>query len=519
MFDKKPMNRLIIIVIAILYGGPVTVWSCTMFTATRKGVTLAAFNNDWWNPNPRVFFIPGTDSAYGRICFGFDFPQGGMNEKGLVWDWLSCPEVAYAKSAEKEIYPGKWVFDDILARCATVEEGVALLKKYDLSQFNQSHFLLVDKSGKSAVVEGDNVFFTQKDGRVLTNFHIADGDNPASPCPRFAMIEKALRDCQVTVASFRGMLASAHMENSAGPTQYSYIADPVQGRLFLYQFHDYANEVILNLAADLGERNRIVEMASLFPASFAKDEYKNQGNNGMRPKHIAELFEESLKLNNFHTICRNLIRNQHEFADEMVFEPGELSDIGYYFFCEKRYNLALNTLLINAGLFPEFADSFLFLGCLYEETGDCSKARENYERAFAINPGLTIAQKKANRLEARIHDHQKRRMTACLVDSLGESAFEKPADLAPYTSEYQLAQGPFFRTGNLQVTIGPERTLLLWYPKLPVYKYRSSPQEGVFIQENDPQFSISFEKDVDGNIEKMVCTYPGGEIFKRRKIR
>ena len=513
------MYRLITIVFAIYCGSSIRLWPCTMFTATQKGVTLAAFNNDWWDPNPRVFFTPGTSGTYGRICFGFDFPLGGMNEKGLVWDWLECPEVAYTNSAVKENPPGKWVFDDILAGCATVEEGVALLKKYDLSQFSRSHFLLVDKSGKSAIVEGDNVFFAQKKYQILTNVRIAEGNDGVSSCARYAMTEKALQNGQVTIATFRKVLASAHVENGTGPTQYSYIADPIHGRLYLYQFHDYANEVVLNFTTDLGGQKRIVKLASLFPPSFAKDDYKNQSNNGLRPKHITEFFEESLPLDDFPTIYRNLLRQQQEFADEMVLEPSELSDRGYYYFCAKRYDLALKTLLINAGMFPKFADTFLNLGFLYEETGDYPKARESYERAFALNPHLTIAQKEAKRLEARHLDSQTYQPATSLNEALGDRPYEQPAALVPYTGEYELARNQFFKTGSLRITIGPEQTLLLWYPKLPVYRYRASPHEGIFTQENDPRFSIAFEKDPKGNIEKMTCTYPDGVVFQRRKIR
>jgi tetratricopeptide (TPR) repeat protein len=518
-FGEGLRCRLLMVVIAIICGSSFRLSSCTMFTATQKGVTLAAFNNDWWDPNPRVFFMPGTNGLYGRICIGFDFPLGGMNEKGLVWDWLTCSKVTCTNSAGKEIPRGKWVFDDILARCATVEEGVALLKKYDLSQFNHSHFLLVDKSGKSAVVEGDGVIFGQKQYQVLTNFRLGDGNDQTPPCERYAMTEKALRNSLVTVPAFCKMLASAHMENGASPTQYSYVADLTHGRLYLYQFHDYANEVALDLAADLGKPYRIVELARLFPPLFAKDEYKNHGSNGLRPKHLAELFEESLPLNDFPTILRNLLRQQREFADEMVFEPAELSDRGYYYYCEKKYDLALNTLLINAELFPKFADTFLHLGCLYEETGDFPQAKKNYEIAFALNPDLTIARKKAKQVETRLQETQTYQTAIGLKVALDEPVHERPARLASYTGEYELARNRFFRAGNLRVTIGPEHTLLLWYPKLPVYKYRATLHEGVFIQENDPQFSISFMKDARGNVENIACTYPGGAVFQRRKIQ
>ena len=64
--------------------------ACTMIMVAKKGVLLAGNNEDWKNPKTYVWFVPASEKAYGRVCFGFDrgfgYAQGGMNDQGLFID-------------------------------------------------------------------------------------------------------------------------------------------------------------------------------------------------------------------------------------------------------------------------------------------------------------------------------------------------------------------------------------------------------------------------------------------------
>ena len=53
-----------------------------MFKITQGGKTLVGNNEDYWNPNTRVWFEQSEGEKMGAMYVGFDdlYPQGGMNE-------------------------------------------------------------------------------------------------------------------------------------------------------------------------------------------------------------------------------------------------------------------------------------------------------------------------------------------------------------------------------------------------------------------------------------------------------
>ena len=67
---------------------------CSMFRITKNGQTLVCNNEDYSNPNTKVWYRPNRDGKYGAIYFGFDdlIPQGGINEAGLVFDYFGLSE-------------------------------------------------------------------------------------------------------------------------------------------------------------------------------------------------------------------------------------------------------------------------------------------------------------------------------------------------------------------------------------------------------------------------------------------
>ena len=52
---------------------------------------LAGNNEDYLDPDTRMWFVPGEDGRHGCMFFGYadGFPQGGMNDAGLFFDGLA----------------------------------------------------------------------------------------------------------------------------------------------------------------------------------------------------------------------------------------------------------------------------------------------------------------------------------------------------------------------------------------------------------------------------------------------
>src|SRR5215467_4853653 len=65
--------------------------ACTIFVLTDSEHTLFCNNEDWSDPKTRIWFVPGNNEHYGGVYLGFDnnFAQGGMNTKGLAFDWVA----------------------------------------------------------------------------------------------------------------------------------------------------------------------------------------------------------------------------------------------------------------------------------------------------------------------------------------------------------------------------------------------------------------------------------------------
>jgi len=113
---------------------------------------------------------PATWQAkYGSVTFnqyGREFPQGGINEAGLVVEIMAVPEGAYPVPDSRP-YIGKAQYRQyLLDRFATVQEviaGDALVRISSSGKGPMTHLLVSDRSGASAVIEfigGTRVVYT-----------------------------------------------------------------------------------------------------------------------------------------------------------------------------------------------------------------------------------------------------------------------------------------------------------------------------------------------------------------------
>ena len=64
--------------------------ACTVFVLVNDKSVLFCDNEDWSNPNTRVWFIQG-EKTHGCVILGFDdsWPQCGMNTAGLAIGWVA----------------------------------------------------------------------------------------------------------------------------------------------------------------------------------------------------------------------------------------------------------------------------------------------------------------------------------------------------------------------------------------------------------------------------------------------
>jgi penicillin V acylase-like amidase (Ntn superfamily) len=183
-----------IVLTALWLMSPQNISACSTFVLAKDGKLLFGRNYDFFTGNgaiivnPRnlaktALVYPGENPAswtakYGSITFnqvGREFPMGGMNEAGLVVEMMWLAEAEYpTPDSRPAVMELQWI-QYILDTSATIEEAKAnnSLVRIMPSE-NHVHFLLLDHSGKAAVVEfikGQTLFYSGDDLPVpaLTN--------------------------------------------------------------------------------------------------------------------------------------------------------------------------------------------------------------------------------------------------------------------------------------------------------------------------------------------------------------
>jgi penicillin V acylase-like amidase (Ntn superfamily) len=259
----------------LLFTAAPPVSACTAFCAANDHTVLVGNNEDYFNPNTRLWFVPGNGKTAGRVYVGFDnmFPQGGMNERGLWFDGFATAPIDPVRSAGKPPLPPNSV-DRVMAECGTVEEVVREFDRYNLRDLRQAVLMFADAAGNSAVIEPDAVLWKKGRYQVQTNFH-QSLPKPEYSCDRFgvatAMLEKA--GPNISVELFRRVLAATHAEGKAS-TVYSNIYDLKRRIMYLYHFHNFENVVVIDLRKELEKGRRTLELPSLFPRTVAAEVFQ-----------------------------------------------------------------------------------------------------------------------------------------------------------------------------------------------------------------------------------------------------
>jgi penicillin V acylase-like amidase (Ntn superfamily) len=166
-------------------------YNCSAFVI-NKDVILLAKNLDWALGNGLIIYNPKGEgkksvfakesgdkwiSKYSSITFnhlGLNQPLGGMNEAGLAVEELSTWPTEYSRNKEITVNEFEWIQYQ-LDNFSSVDECVANIGKYNIQKFFFNiHYMIVDSSGKSAVVEfinGKPVCYTNSllPIQVLTN--------------------------------------------------------------------------------------------------------------------------------------------------------------------------------------------------------------------------------------------------------------------------------------------------------------------------------------------------------------
>lgn len=237
-------------ILLVLHLIPFSATPCTIFVLTDRHHTWFFNNEDYLIPTTFLWFRASGKDHLGCAFVGFDngMAQGGLNEKGLAFDWV-------AGSTEN------WTADESMARvqgsssermlesCSTVPEAIAFYQKYYEPVFRYAKILIADKTGASVVIGGHNgeLHFEKSVrsrgfgfGQQILSKRLTSAGNPA-----LAEGISILQACKQ-----QGIYA----------TKYSNVFDLRSGEIHLIGFSENRPDISINLKTELSKGSHHYEI-------------------------------------------------------------------------------------------------------------------------------------------------------------------------------------------------------------------------------------------------------------------
>ena len=259
----------------LLAGG--TAPACTGIVLNDGQRVWVGNNEDWSNPRTKIWFVQPGNGRYGSLFFGFDnfWPQGGMNQKGLFFDAFALSPKPVGETEVKPRYKGDLI-KEVMGICATVKEALAMIDGYSLSFMTHFQWLIADATGDAAIVEGNAIVRKKGDWQVVTNFRQSETAPDEISCPRYRIARDLLTKCgKDKMQCVRNILAATHQEGRS-LTLYSNIYDLKSRQVHVYHFHNFQNEVVIDIEKELERKAGVMDLPALFPPDFAAQTFMDR---------------------------------------------------------------------------------------------------------------------------------------------------------------------------------------------------------------------------------------------------
>jgi tetratricopeptide (TPR) repeat protein len=369
------MNKILKSVFIILLFNCQNTYACTIFLAS-DGKTVLVGNNEDNTPTLKSFlwFYPAKNSSYGFVTWGNTkrLPEGGMNEKGLFWDAAAMPnKIPIIVDKTKENYNGYFV-TKALSECATVDELLNLISKYNLMWQEKAQVLVADATGNFAIIHSNYIIRKsdlKKNYCSLANYCLRDTISKTFQCHRQGYAEMILsKKPSNSPALFRNILEKTAQTEITNATLYSQICDLTNGTFEPFQKYNFSDSRVLHLKNELEMGERTVEIKDYFQRNIADE--------------LSQYFEDKDFLRAEKTYDSLLISEQNSID----FSFRHLDDLGYKYIREKKYEQANEVFKLNLKHNPTSDNALASLGISFLSLNELSKAKKYFKLAKQINP-------------------------------------------------------------------------------------------------------------------------------------
>lgn len=358
-----------------------TAYCCSMFKMTHKGRTIVGNNEDWVSPNSEIWFEPKIQNAYGVAYVGFinRFPQGAMNEAGLVFDGFATPELPVTKQPGKIEKPVIEIVQHVMSSYDNVHQVKDYLSTIDMSFLTSSVMMFVDKTGEYLLVEGGALTLGKQEYYIQSNFN---------PTKSTVEEDKKKLDYYMNGVNFlktnhpngTSLFCSSVMDKMhVKDTQYTNVYDLSKGTIQLFFHHDYEHSVMINLKEELKKGIHSYMMAELFPASSEGVAFYKRYNDPNDPAgYLKDLWAKGTAGKSKTEI------EQYRSTSGLAW----LSNyIGYEWMRDKKQvDGAIKIFTFATEMYPEDANLFDSLGEACFVAKDYNSAIINYGKSLSLNP-------------------------------------------------------------------------------------------------------------------------------------
>ncbi|WP_123966701.1 hypothetical protein [Chryseobacterium phosphatilyticum] len=358
-----------------------TAYCCSMFKMTHKGRTIVGNNEDWVSPNAEIWFEPKIKDKYGVAYVGFinRFPQGAMNETGLVFDGFATPEMPVVKQEGKIEKPVREIVQHVMSNFNNVRQVKDYLYTIDMSFLTSSVMMFVDKTGEYLLVEGGALSLGKKEYYIQSNFNPTK-DTVEEDRKKLDYYMNGINFLKVNQPNGTSAFCSSVMDKMhVKDTQYTSVYDLNKGTIQLFLHHDFNHSVEINLKEELKKGTHAYTMAELFPVTaegvifYKKYNDPNDPAGYLKSIWTKETFGKTKEeIENFKSTSGLAWLGNY---------------IGYEWMRDKKdVNGAIKIFTFATEMYPDDANLFDSLGEAYWIAKDYNAAIANYGKSLFLNP-------------------------------------------------------------------------------------------------------------------------------------
>jgi hypothetical protein len=239
--------------LVLLFVTASTLQACTISVLTDDDGVLFCNTEDWSNPKTRIWFVPGGEGYFGCAYVGFDngCGQGGLNTKGLAYDWVMTGKETWNPSPDLKIARGIPA-ERMLETCASVADAVAFYRTHYDPSFSASKILIADSTGASVIIGAKDGKLEVKKSYQSLGFGYGQKQLskllPKSPEPTVSNAIKLLQAC---------------LQKGQYATKYANVFDLKSGDIFLFPNAKPKNPVRFNLTKELAKGGHFYDIPKI----------------------------------------------------------------------------------------------------------------------------------------------------------------------------------------------------------------------------------------------------------------